>query len=161
MPTLKPPQPRNTYSPRVSVLSPTGEEPAQQQFKEDCDINTIMQRFQKSGAIDHVSNHQPQYGFATPSDYHTSMNIIAIADSMFNDLPSGIRNRFSNNPEEFLEFVQNPDNADEAKKLGIALSQEAAQAASELPGEAKTGEEIASPGQDVPASVEATTNPNE
>lgn len=155
------PKPRNIYSKRVQVVSPPGHTPAQQQFKDDCDVNQIMQRFQKTGAIDHVSKYQPMYGFANAQSYHESMNIVAMADSMFNDLPSNIRNEFSNNPQAFLEFVQDPKNADRAEELGIALSPEAAQAASELQGEAKT-EQGSKIGQDDQSSgEEATTNPTE
>ena len=139
-------KPRNSYnalgSRRVRPVSPPGHTPAQQQFKEDCDINTIMARFQKTGAIDHVSRYQPEYGFATPQQFHEAMNIVAYGQSMFNDLPSSVRDEFSNDPEAFLEFVQDPANAEKAKELGIALSPEAAVlAASEPPGAAKTGED--------------------
>ncbi len=121
--------PRNCYSERVQVLSPAGIEPAQQQFKEDCDINKIMERLEKNNALDHVSKYQTEYGFTTPMSYHDSLNIIKKADSMFNDLPAKIRDEFANNPQAFLQFVQNPKNADRAKELGIALSDKAAEAA--------------------------------
>ncbi len=140
-----PPTPRNAYSPRVPVVSPCGDGAAQQQFKDDCDTNKIMQRFQKTGAIDHVAKHQPEYGFASGNDYHQSMNIITKADSMFNDLPSNIRNEFNNNPQAFLEFVQDPKNAERANELGIALTDKAAAKAAELPGAAKPGESVDTP----------------
>ena len=137
-------KPRNAYdvlgTRHKKVLSPKGVEPAQQQFKDDCDINTIMARFQKTGAIDHVSKHQPEYGFASPTQFHEAMNIVSFVQSMFNDLPSSVRNEFSNNPEAFLEFVQDPANADRARELGIALSPEAAAKAAELADPAKTDE---------------------
>ncbi len=164
--TTTPPTPRNAYSPRISVVSPCGEGAAQQQFKEDCDVNTIMQRYQKTGAIDHVSKHQTEYGFASPLDYHQSMNIIAQADSMFNDLPSSVRNEFNNNPQAFLEFVQDAKNADRAKKLGLALTDKAAAeaaeiaAAAELSGTAKTGESGDSP-QDAGTSPETPQSPTQ
>ncbi len=155
MTTSKSPIPRNAYSPRQSVVSPCGENAAQQQFKEDCDVNIIMQRFQKTGAIDHVSKHQPEYGFASPTDYHESMNIVTSAQSMFNDLPSKLRNEFHNNPQALLEFVQDPKNADRAAELGLQLSDDAAakaatikaaaQAASETPGASKPDEGEGSP----------------
>ncbi len=154
------PTPRNAYSPRNSVVSPCGDGAAQQQFKEDCDINTIMQRYQKTGAIDHVSKHQPQYGFASPNDYHQSMNLIATADSMFNDLPSNIRNEFNNNPQAFLEFVQDPKNADRAIELGLALAPQAAEAAAEPSGTAKTEDSGDSP-QDAGTSPETPQSPTQ
>ncbi len=142
------PKPKNCYSPRTSVVSPPGHTPAQQQFKQDCDINTIMQRFQKDGITDHVNKHQLEYGFATPVQYHQAMNIITAADSMFNDLPSSLRNEFSNNPQAFLEFVQDEKNAERAQELGIALSTEAAAKAAELQDVAKPDEVRAMADQD-------------
>ncbi len=136
------PIPRNAYSPRRRVVSPCGEGAAQQQFRDDCDVNIIMQRYQKTGAIDHVSKHQPEYGFATPNDYHQSMNIITTANSMFNDLPSNIRNEFSNNPQAFLKFVQDPKNADRAKELGLELSPQAAEQAASEPQDAAKPDEV-------------------
>lgn len=123
---------KNRFSKSEKVLSPKGVEKAQQQFKNDCDINSIMARFQKTGALDHVSRYQPQYGIASPNDYHKSMNIITRAQQMFDDLPSSLRNRFNGSPEELLEFVQNPENAKEADELGLALSDKAAKEAAVL-----------------------------
>lgn len=119
------PKPRNTYSPRLSVKSPKGHTPAQQQFKDDCNINVIMHRLTKDDAVDHVSAYQKEYGFHSPLDYHQSMNLITHADSMFNDLPSKLRNEFSNSPQAFLEFVQDPKNHDRALELNITLSDKA------------------------------------
>lgn len=97
-------------------------EPTQtkQSFKNDCDINRIMARFQKTGAITHVQNHSLQYGFASGATFTESMNIVANAQSMFNELPSSIRTKFKNDPAEFLDFVQNAANADELVELGLA-----------------------------------------
>ncbi len=146
------PKPRNCYSPRVSVISPAGHTPAQQQFKEDCDINTIMKRLNSGQMTDYINKHQLAFGFATPLQYHDSMNLIAQADSMFNELPSSLRNEFDNNPQAFLEFVQDEKNAAKAKELGIELSPEAAQRAAEQQEVAKPDEEGATQGQEVPAS---------
>lgn len=122
---MKPPTPKNIYSASERMQSPTGINPAKQEFKDDADINSIMRKFQVTGAIDHVANYQGEYGFASPLNLHESMNIITRANSMFEALPSSLRNKFHNDAKQFLEYVQNPDNYEEAKKLGIALSNEA------------------------------------
>jgi phage internal scaffolding protein len=116
------PEIKNIFSPSERVVSPEGRQPAQQQFKDDCDINSIMRRFQKTGAIDHVAQHQPKYGIASPLDLHAAMNLVTMAESMFADLPSSLRRRFNGNATELLDFVQNPENAAEAQELGLALS---------------------------------------
>lgn len=123
---------KTRFSKSEQVISPRGETPAQQQFKNDADINSIMARFQKTGAIDHVSKHQPIYGIASPFGYHEALNITTQAQNMFADLPSSLRNKFNGNPSELLEFVQNPENAAEAKELGLALADDAAAKAAEI-----------------------------
>lgn len=146
------PKPKNCYSPSTQVKSPAGHTPAQQQFKNDCDINIIMDRFEKNNALDHVSKHQPEYGFTNPQTYHESLNIITQADSMFNDLPAKLRDEFANNPQAFLQFVQDPKNADRAKELGIALSDEAAAAASKA-AEAAVNPDVVEPTPEDPGAA--------
>lgn len=113
---------KTRFSPSEQVISPEGVTPAQQQFKDDCDINQIVNRFQKTGAIDHAARYQPEYGLASSATLHESMNLVARAQSMFNELPSKLRRRFNGDPRELLAFVQNPANEQEAKDLGLALS---------------------------------------
>lgn len=124
---------KNAYSPSEQVESPKGHTPAQQQFKEDADINSIMRRFQKTGAIDHVAHHQPQYGYASPHTLHEAMNIVTMAEQMFADLPSSLRRKFNGDAQELLEFVQDPNNEQEAKELGLALSDKAQIEADKIP----------------------------
>ena len=54
-----------------------------QAHAKECDMNYIMRKFLKTGLIEHQRKHQPDYGFATSHDFHTSMNIITKANSMF------------------------------------------------------------------------------
>jgi len=91
-----------------------------QSFKDECNINKIMAKFQKAGAISHYAKHAPKYGDTTSIELQDALNIIADADSMFEELPSTIRKKFENNPGKFLDFVQNPDNNEEMQKLGLA-----------------------------------------
>jgi phage internal scaffolding protein len=92
---------------------------AQQQFREECDINTIMERFGRTGEII-APIRMPQYGdFDGVNDYHSAMNAIVEAQSAFDSLPAKTRARFSNDPAEFLEFCFNEENRDEAIQLGL------------------------------------------
>ena len=126
---------KNMFTPSERVKSPKGKQKAQQQFKEDADINSIMRKFQKTGAIDHVAMHQPNYGLVGPQDLHTAMNIVAGANTMFEELPSTLREKFAD-ASGFLEFVQDPNNDVEARELGLALAPEAQAKADEIAAEA-------------------------
>lgn len=93
-----------------------------QEFKDECDINNVLKRFERTGVIDHLNNHTAQYGdFLGYPGYQESMNAVIAANEAFAGLPSVIRKRFNNDPAAFLEFVQDESNLDEAVKLGIAV----------------------------------------
>lgn len=91
----------------------------QQQFKEECDINSILGKFRRTGVIDHVNRYNGDYGFATSTSFQEAMNQVAEVNSMFASLPSEIRNRFANDAGAFLEFVQDPANAGDVEELGL------------------------------------------
>lgn len=94
---------------------------AKQGSKDECDINFIMRKYEKTQLLDHLNQHQGDYanliGF---EDYQTSLNLIREAEEVFGSIPSAIRTRFENDPSVFLNFVQNPDNADELVEMGLA-----------------------------------------
>ena len=93
----------------------------QQQFKEEADINTIVDRFMKTGHLpDPVS--MPQYiDYEGVFDFQSAMNVVRQADENFMRMDAKVRARFNNSPQEFLQFFANPDNMDEAIRLGLAV----------------------------------------
>lgn len=116
-------KPRKAGKTKSVKLHMYGTTVTKQSFKEDCDINLIMARFVKTGIIDHVREHGPEYGFASSDDFRDSMELISKANSMFEELPSPIRNKFENDPARFLDFVQNPENIKEMQELGLAYNE--------------------------------------
>ena len=69
-----------------------------QAFREECNINKIMAKYQKTGIIDHLNKYEGRYDMADGETFQEAMNLITDAQTMFNDLPSSIRNEFENNP---------------------------------------------------------------
>ncbi len=95
----------------------------QQQFKEESDINTIVNRFLKTGVLP-TPNTFPQYvDFEGVFDYQSAMNLVRAADESFMRMDAKVRARFNNSPQEFLEFFANPANSEEAIRLGLAIPQ--------------------------------------
>lgn len=91
-----------------------------QSFAAECNINNIMKKYQKTGVLEHIARHAPTYGDFTPIDYKQAMETVAEANSMFEELPSSVRTRFSNDPAEFLAFVEEPENIDALRDMGLA-----------------------------------------
>lgn len=97
-----------------------------QSFKDECDINNIMKRFHQTGLVSHVNKYQGSYEDVSRGyDYRESLEVLKRAQEAFGSLPSKIRYRFHNDPGEFLEFMSNPANLDEAVELGLAVKRPA------------------------------------
>lgn len=121
------PAPLRCFSPsrRRRVRTPVGGPSlTRQEFTEECDINKIVRRYQLTGAITHFARYSPQYGDFSPCDLQTARNLLKRAEELFAELPANIRAEFPT-PEAFLTFVQNPQNAERMRALGLTTSEEA------------------------------------
>lgn len=96
---------------------------AQQNAKDECDINIILQKM-ANGIMPDATARTPQFGdfTTTANDYHNALNMVIAAQESFDSLPANIRARFDNDPEKLLAFVQDEKNLDEAVKLGLATA---------------------------------------
>lgn len=110
---------RNNASEETGLSCP---EPtlAQQQFKDDADINVIVERFGLTGELPQ-NLRTPQSGdFTNVTDFQTAMNVVRSSQEAFAELPAKVRERFNNDPGKFLEWSYDPDNLEEARKMGLA-----------------------------------------
>jgi len=112
---------------RPRVYTPTdGVSRTKQSFKQECDINHLMESFTRTGVMTHLNEHKPHYGFAPAIDFKKALDTVLEAETIFADLPSALRTKFSNDPGEFLAFVEDPDNRSEMALMGL-LNPEATQ----------------------------------
>ncbi len=111
---------RFDLGPRVQVFFDESEGRTKQAMRDECDINFIMKKFIKTGAVDHGNKFSGDYGYATSVSFHDAMNLISKGESMFSELPAAIRDRFSNRVPDFLDFIQDPANAEEMVSLGLS-----------------------------------------
>ncbi|AXH74801.1 MAG: internal scaffolding protein [Microviridae sp.] len=105
--------------PRVSISFPDYSPFTKQEFKDECDINVLMSRYINNGQMPIINQSAPQYLDVTGLEYQNSMEFIAGAKTLFNELPSSLRNRFKNDPAEFLDFCSNEKNRPEMAALGL------------------------------------------
>lgn len=113
-----------------------------QAFKDECDINRILDRAGRGASLSHLLNHSGQYGdFSdfTETTYDDMLQRISEARTIFYDLPAELRaNEFQNHPGKFFEFVNNPANNDKLEELFPAM---------------------AAPGRQLPSVVEGVITP--
>jgi len=101
---------RSAYSPPVKVeFISTEPSLTRQAFREECQINSILDRYQKTGIVEHVNTHSPQYGDISALDFKEAQDTLAKARTMFEELPSAAREHFHHDPQEFLEYVNEVD----------------------------------------------------
>ncbi len=93
-----------------------------QSAAEEADINTIVRRFGLTGQLpDQVA--MPRSGdFTNVPDFHTAMNLIRTTQEEFLRVPAEIRARFGNDPQAFMEFLEDEGNREEAHKMGLLKS---------------------------------------
>lgn len=122
-------QPHASYDWTGEVLDPkTGElvkeeSMTKQSFKDECDVNNILRQYSPVALAQLMSERAAQGQFADlPSgfEFQDALNLVVEGRQAFESLPSKIRERFSNDPARFLAFMADPENQDEAIKLGLA-----------------------------------------
>lgn len=107
---------------RVSEHFDAEKEPSltKQEFRDECDLNRIMKKY---GVKNAFQMFQPKTGsyvdLTTAKSFEEAQNLIANAYSAFDSLPSKVRKRFSNNPQELLAFIHDSSNFEEGVSLGI------------------------------------------
>ncbi|QXP07938.1 MAG: internal scaffolding protein [Arizlama microvirus] len=96
----------------------------QQHFANEVDINTIVERYQKTGLlVDPTKINESRraiYGdFTNSADFFEAQNQIIKANEAFLTLPPKLRLRFENNPGNLIDFLDDPANINEAIVLGL------------------------------------------
>lgn len=121
-----------------------------QAFKDETDVNFIINKHARMGTLSHLEQWGGQYGDLTGFDFQEAQNQIAKANSMFEELPAQVRNKFANSPEKFFEYVNHPDNKDD---LATKLPELAAPRSKPLPTAAETPEPAPEPTPEPPADA--------
>jgi len=100
----------------------------QQQHLDDCDVNTIMNRFRITGQLKQAVGQFEYLDNYADGDftYHDAMNFIRNSEQEFMALPSSLRARFENDPGKLMTFLHSdrPEDMTEAVNLGFRQAPE-------------------------------------
>lgn len=103
------------------VICPEDDDMAIQSAKEECDINTLVKRFGITGQIP-VGVRVPTYGdFTAAVDFRSAQDALIAARESFMAMPWDVRQRFGNDPHEFVKFCSDEANLPEMRKMGLAI----------------------------------------
>lgn len=94
----------------------------QQQFKDECEIESLLKAHNLGQVMGIFNNHQrqPLYGDVSDiPDFHDSQNHVARATEYFQGLPSDVRAQFNNNLAEFLSALNNPSAREALTDMGV------------------------------------------
>lgn len=97
----------------------------EQQHVKEVDINRIVKKYgmdmiQKTNLL---MSQDFQFDDVAGNDFQEAMFKVTQAQQHFDSLPAEIRKKFDNSPAQFLDFVQNPSNADQLVDMGLAVRQ--------------------------------------
>lgn len=92
---------------------------AQQQFRDECDINTILDRFGVTGMVPTNVRQPLAVDFIEATDYQSALNALMEAETSFMEMPAKIRAEFDNDPGKFIDFFEREENRERAIELGL------------------------------------------
>lgn len=108
-------------------MFPEASKTKQSQAKK-ADINNIIKRYKRTGILGDpatIGKRKAIFADCTQvSDFYELQNKIVSANNAFNTLPSDVRNKFNNEPEELIRFLQDDANYEEAVRLGLVDKKE-------------------------------------
>ncbi len=85
---------------------------------DECDINKIMARFDRTGTMSHLAKYEGVYADFSDFNFHEQINRLTQGREIFDALPAELRQEFGQSPSKFFAYVNDPANAkDLAKKL--------------------------------------------
>lgn len=100
------------------------ESKTQQQFRDECDINTIVRNFGVTGELPQGVRLPVMADFEDALDYQSAMNVLLEAEKGFMAFPAEIRARFQNDPGRFIAFAEDPANLKQMQEWGYGKPQE-------------------------------------
>ena len=96
-----------------------GETMVRQAFKDEVDINRIVERYRATGQLP-LTNAQARYGDVTDyQDYKTMLDYVHEALRKADDLPENALEQFNANPEDFMRRIDAAESRDDLVALGI------------------------------------------
>lgn len=94
-----------------------------QSFAQECDINHMVACWVNNGAMPRLNTARAAYpDFSEYMDLKEASDLLSEFHDAFDSLPSDVRQRFGNDPHNMTDFLSDPNNLEEAVKMGFTFS---------------------------------------
>lgn len=112
----------SAYSKKARVQTVNkGKSMTKQSFKDEVNINKIIKKYNKTQILQMAENFEGQYGEFDSKDFADAMNVVAKANTLFEQVPSEIRAKFRNDPGAFIDYATDEKNRDQLVSWGLAV----------------------------------------
>lgn len=93
-----------------------------QEFADECDINKLMEKYEKTGILpSNMNSMSPRYlDVSDVPDFRSALDMLNASTEAFMSLPAKVRKEFDNDPVQFVDFAQNPENITKMREWGLA-----------------------------------------
>ena len=109
------------YAPGFGPGDPEPKSMTRQEFAEECDVNVLMAKYEKTGVWPNVPGTEPVYlDVSAVPDLMTAMQYLEDAERAFMTLPAKVRREFDNDPVKFVDFASSKDNLTQMRDWGLA-----------------------------------------
>jgi len=94
---------------------------AQQQFRDETNINLIVERAARTGDMSVFTPPERQQFIDTSvyEDYQSALHTLETVEDDFYSLPASVRKEFDNDPQSYVAFMSDDSNYDKAVELGL------------------------------------------
>lgn len=106
-----------------------------QEFTEDADIHRIMERFTRTGQLPVVTGNPIFADVSQVPSLQEAHALMGLANQLFFDQPAQVRVLWDNDPVKMFDWLRNPDNREQAVKLGLMKPAEAPKVSAPTPAE--------------------------
>lgn len=112
----------NGLGPKETDTYIDGPSMTRQEFADECNINSIMERYDAYLSDPMRSIREPRYYDFTemPDTLMGFMEKMHEAETAFMTLPAVVRREFDNDPVQFCDFAADPTNLDMMREWGLA-----------------------------------------
>lgn len=105
---------------KVYVRPGGGESRTKQAMQDECNINLIMARFEKTGLITHLAQGAPSFADVSElTGYRSAIENVRLVQEYFLGLPAKVRARFDHDAATFMDYLESDATPDELRELGL------------------------------------------